>query len=70
MKDEGRPNDMLERLARDPGFVIPMDDLREALEPSRFVGRAPEQVDEFVAEIVDPILHGAPVSAVLDEVRV
>jgi adenylosuccinate lyase len=70
MKDEGTPNDMLERLARDPGFVIPMDDLREALEPSRFVGRAPEQVDEFMAEVVDPILHGAPVSAVLDEVRV
>ncbi len=70
MKDEGTPNDMLERLSRDRAFTIPMDDLRDALDASRFVGRAPEQVDEFVAEVVDPILHGAPVSAVLDEVRV
>jgi adenylosuccinate lyase len=70
MKDEGTPNDMLERLSRDRGFAVPMDDLRDALDASRFVGRAPEQVDEFVAEVVDPILHGAPVSAVLDEVRV
>ena len=70
MKDEGTPNDMLERLSRDRAFTVPMDDLRDALDSSRFVGRAPEQVDEFVAEVVDPILHGAPVSAVLDEVRV
>ena len=70
MKDEGIPNDMLERLSRDRAFKVPMDDLRDALDASRFVGRAPEQVDDFVAEVVDPILHGAPVSAVLDEVRV
>src|SRR5690606_6089058 len=44
MKHEGRPNDLLERLAADPAYGVPIADLREALEPSRFTGRAPQQV--------------------------
>jgi adenylosuccinate lyase len=47
---------MLERLAADPEFGLPMDDLRTALDPSRFIGRAPQQVDEFLAEQVQPVL--------------
>jgi adenylosuccinate lyase len=70
VKDEGRPNDMLERLARDPAFAVPVDDVRAALDASRFVGRAPQQVDEFIAEVIDPLLRDAPVAGVLDEVRV
>jgi adenylosuccinate lyase len=50
MKD-GAPNDMLERLAADPAFGLPLTDLNAATDPRRFVGRAPEQVDEFLAEI-------------------
>ena len=64
VKDDGRPNDMLERLAGDPEFGVAIDDLRSALEPARFIGRAPQQVDEFLAEVVAPILqsprHAAP----------
>jgi adenylosuccinate lyase len=56
VKDLGADNDMLERLSADPEFGLPMDDLQSALEPSRFIGRAPEQVDEFLAEHVDPVL--------------
>ncbi len=63
-------NDMLDRLASDPAFGVPMDDLRAALDPALFVGRAPEQVDEFLAEVVEPVLAGADVSAVSEEVRV
>ncbi|MBC7895986.1 MAG: adenylosuccinate lyase [Cytophagaceae bacterium] len=70
MKDEGRPNDMLDRLAGDPEFPVPISDLRETLSPSKFVGRAPEQVDEFLAEVVDPILAGAAQAQPLEEVRV
>jgi adenylosuccinate lyase len=71
MKDEGRPNDMLERLAADPAFDVPLDDLRETLTPARFTGRAPQQVDEFIAEVVDPLLRSAPVTfPQLEEVRV
>ena len=53
VKQEGRPNDLLDRLAKDPAFA--KVDVTAAMEPSRFVGRAPEQVDEFIAAVVDPI---------------
>jgi adenylosuccinate lyase len=70
MKDEGRPNDMLDRLAADAQFPIPLADLRDTLSPGRFVGRAPQQVDEFLAEVVDPLLESAPARQALAEVRV
>ncbi len=59
MKDQGVPNDLFARLAADPEFGVPMDDLVAAVEPGRFVGRAPQQVDEFLAEVADPILARA-----------
>jgi adenylosuccinate lyase len=49
----GRPNDLLERLARDPAFA--RVDLRQALDPRSFVGLAPEQVDRFLQECVQPV---------------
>jgi adenylosuccinate lyase len=59
MKDEGKPNDMLERLAKDPAFPVKSDDLRDITNAKRFIGRAKEQVDEFLAEVIDPILVAA-----------
>lgn len=53
VKMEGRSNDLLERLAGDPAFAGV--DVRGALDPAAFVGRAPQQVDEFLAECVEPI---------------
>jgi adenylosuccinate lyase len=53
VKQEGRDNDLLSRLAADPSFQGV--DVLGTLEPSQFVGRAPEQVDEFLAEVVQPI---------------
>ncbi|HEX2780929.1 MAG TPA: adenylosuccinate lyase [Gemmatimonadaceae bacterium] len=71
VKDEGRHNDMLERLAADPQFGVPIDDLRSALDPRRFIGRAPEQVDEFLAEHVAPMLARLPrAAAEREELRV
>ncbi len=58
VKQEGGRNDLLERLADDKAFAGV--DLQAALEPSKYVGRAPEQVDEFIAEVVDPIRHKYP----------
>ena len=53
VKAEGAPNDLLERLKGEPAF---MDvDLKVALEPSQFIGRAPQQVDNFVNQVVEPI---------------
>ena len=63
MKDEGRPNDMLDRLAADPEWPVTGAELRTAIEPSHFIGRAAHQVDDFLAEVVDPILVAAGDSA-------
>ena len=72
MKDDGKRNDMLERLASDPDYGVPMDDVRAALDPSRFVGRAAAQVDEFLEEVVEPLLAGTHAGALQEmaEVRV
>jgi len=53
VKEHGRANDLMDRLAGDPAFANV--DLGAALDPLQFVGRAPEQVDAFVARIVEPI---------------
>ncbi|MBL8958740.1 MAG: adenylosuccinate lyase [Gemmatimonadetes bacterium] len=70
MKDEGRPNDMLERLAGDPEFVVPVGEMHQALDPARYTGRAAQQVDEFLAEEVAPALAGATLGSSREEVRV
>jgi adenylosuccinate lyase len=56
VKDEGGANDMLERLAADKRFNVSIEDMRSVMDPNRFVGRAPQQVKEFLAEVVEPIL--------------
>jgi adenylosuccinate lyase len=54
VKEFGRPNDLMARLAADPAFKDV--DLESALDARRYVGRSPEQVDRFLKEIVRPIL--------------
>ena len=58
VKDEGIANDMLDRLAGDAEYPVSIDALRQALDPARFVGRSAEQVDEFLAEELEPALAG------------
>ena len=53
IKFRGSSNDLLDRLAADPMFA--KVDLKKSLDPAGFVGRAPEQVDEFLSDIVAPI---------------
>lgn len=53
VKREGAANDLLERLRNEPMFA--KVDLDSVMDPSAFVGRAPEQVDAFIADIVEPI---------------
>ena len=53
MKQSGGPNDLLRRLADDPAFAG--IDLAATLAPENYVGRAPEQVDEFLHQVVAPI---------------
>ncbi len=56
VKMNGGDNDLLERLAQDPHFAGIDIDLQAALNPQRYVGRAPEQVAEFLNEVVKPFL--------------
>ncbi len=58
VKTEGGENDLLERLKGDPAFE--KVDVDAELDPARFVGRAPEQVDEYLAEVIQPILAAHP----------
>lgn len=57
VKGEGKPNDLLERVARDPLFSAIHDDIEKLVDPALFVGRAPQQVDEFIAEEIDPVIE-------------
>lgn len=57
VKGEGKPNDLMERIADDPLFRAVHDKLDAMIDPILFVGRAPEQVDEFLSEEIDPILE-------------
>ncbi|MBS0208966.1 MAG: adenylosuccinate lyase [Planctomycetes bacterium] len=54
VKQEGGANDLLARIAADPALAGV--DLSDVLDPAKYVGRAPEQVDEFLAEVVTPIV--------------
>ncbi len=58
VKDDGIRNDLLERLTADPEYPVDLDELRRVMAPLRFVGRSAEQVDEFLAEEVEPALAG------------
>jgi adenylosuccinate lyase len=53
VKLQGESNDLLDRLKNQPPFRAV--NLAEAMDPSRFVGRAPQQVDQFISRVVDPI---------------
>ena len=67
----GEPNPLRALLARDPLFESLAPRLEELLDPARFVGCAPDQVEEFLREEVDPLLERfGDVPEVTDEVRV
>ena len=57
VKAKGLDNNLLELIAADPAFGLSLDELKACMEPSRYVGRAPKQVDEFLTEVVNPILE-------------
>ena len=60
VKEEGKPNDLLERIAADPAFNMTMDQLQAIMKPENFVGRAPQQVEEFIANVLKPIFDANP----------
>ncbi len=64
----GQPNDLMDRLGRDPAFGrLPAGALAAELDPARYVGRSPEQVDEFLAEYWAPLRTRAQAHAAAAE---
>jgi len=57
VKREGRENDLLELIAADPAFNLSEEELEETMDPKKYVGRAPIQVEKFLEEVVQPILE-------------
>ncbi len=70
VKDGAEKNDMLERLAADPAFTVSLQDIQAAADPTRFTGRAPAQVEEFISEVVSPLLSTPRAAVEHEEVRV
>ncbi len=56
VKEEGKDNNLLELIAADPSFNLSLEELQRTMDPSRYVGRAPEQVEEFLNEVIRPVL--------------
>lgn len=57
VKDRGEPNDLIDRIAADPLFGMSREELTAHLQPSRYIGRCPEQVEEFLRDEVSPVLE-------------
>lgn len=67
VKEEGKPNDLIERIVADETFQLSMDEVQKILKPENFIGRADQQVSDFVAEYVEPVLAENQIAA--DEVE-
>lgn len=58
IKLEGKPNTLIDKLAADSAFMMDKSELEDLLDPKKYVGRAPEQTEEFVNEYIMPYLEG------------
>ncbi|MGI6512663.1 MAG: adenylosuccinate lyase [Catenisphaera adipataccumulans] len=57
VKKEGRPNDLIDRIAADPRFGMTKEQIEAIMKPINFVGRSVQQTEEFFADYIDPILE-------------
>ena len=60
VKQEGKPNDMIARVEADPAFGLSREEIEAELTPEAFTGRAPQQVEEYLAEVIQPVLDANP----------
>jgi adenylosuccinate lyase len=57
VKEQGLPNDLVKRIASDPLFGLTEAEITAMLDPKKYIGRAPEQVDDFMRDYVRPVLQ-------------
>lgn len=56
VKERGLDNNLLELIAAEPSFGITLEELKKQMEPSKYTGRSKEQVEDFLKEVIRPIL--------------
>ncbi len=56
VKELGLPNDLLDRLAAEPMLGLSREELEERMDPAAYIGRCPQQVEEFLKNDVGPVL--------------
>ena len=56
VKEEGKENNLLELIAADDAFGLTLDELKESMDPSKYVGRSTRQVEVFLRDFINPIL--------------
>lgn len=57
VKQLGKENNLLELIAADPAFGMNLEELEKTMDPAKYVGRAPIQVEKFLKEVIAPILR-------------
>ena len=56
VKEAGKENNLLELIAADPSFNLTLEELQDTMDPSRYVGRAPVQTDNYLKQVIRPLL--------------
>ncbi len=56
VKEEGLDNNLLELIAADPAFNLKLEDLQKSMDPKKYIGCAPHQVEKFLADVIQPVL--------------
>ena len=57
VKEEGGKNDLIDRIAADPAFMVTREEIEAILDPANFTGRSEEQVEEFLRDVIRPVLE-------------
>ncbi|MBP9001441.1 adenylosuccinate lyase [Lacrimispora saccharolytica] len=56
VKEEGKDNNLLELIAADEAFGLTLEELKESMDPAKYVGRSTRQVEVFLRDVINPIL--------------
>lgn len=56
VKQEGKENNLLELIAADDSFRLSLEELQASMDPAKYVGRAPKQVERFLKDVINPVL--------------
>lgn len=70
VKERGERNDLIERIKNDDKFSAIRNKIDSILDPINFIGRAPEQVDDFIADYIDPLFKAAKYTPYNPDIRV